>query len=325
MARCGCSGTTCSCKIIGGGGVTVSGAGSVDNPYVISTGGLSLVVSDTSTLDLTLVGSGTVGDPYQLSGAMAAISMMNLSNVSPVSPTDGQVLIWNNTTGKWTPGPAATATPGLITVGNGLSGDGSAGNPLNTKPNPGGRLVNTAGGIDMSTDTSNRLVNSFANTAARTAAIPSPGSGMTAFMVDTQTPVMHDGTTWRPFYLEVGRTWVFPRVSAGVATVYGQGTLVMASGSIASAMSGRYQIDATTLIGSAEPLNGLSEVLAGASVIRAVNRDTTRGYFPVTDSFIYVHAGGTLALSMRHTNNYNAQAEVLRDGTQLLVKYLGRV
>jgi len=32
------------------------------------------------------------------------IGVANLSDVSPTAPTNGQVLIWNSTTGKYTPG-----------------------------------------------------------------------------------------------------------------------------------------------------------------------------------------------------------------------------
>jgi hypothetical protein len=38
MARCGCSGQSCSCLITGGAGVTVQGTGTADNPYVLMSG-----------------------------------------------------------------------------------------------------------------------------------------------------------------------------------------------------------------------------------------------------------------------------------------------
>ena len=37
MARCQCAGSSCSCQVVGGPGVTVSGVGSASNPYTIST------------------------------------------------------------------------------------------------------------------------------------------------------------------------------------------------------------------------------------------------------------------------------------------------
>lgn len=36
MPRCGCSGSSCSCSVVSGPGVTVTGVGSADRPYSIS-------------------------------------------------------------------------------------------------------------------------------------------------------------------------------------------------------------------------------------------------------------------------------------------------
>lgn len=71
MARCGCSGTTCGCLIIAGPGITVSGGGTKVDPYIVTAssediGGL-LTVDDTVSMNFSLLGSGTTGDPYVLS------------------------------------------------------------------------------------------------------------------------------------------------------------------------------------------------------------------------------------------------------------------
>ena len=324
MAKCGCGGSGCDCKIIGGGGVTVTGAGTPTNPYIITSGANTLIVTDTATLDLTLLGSGTTGDPYTLSGVVAPISMAQLSNVAAAAPTSGQVLIWNSGTSKWTPGPAATATPGLITVGNGLSGDGSAGNALNFKPSPGGRLMNTASGADLTVDAAARLNNSFASAAARTSAIPSPAAGMSGFRVDAGVPEMFDGTTWRPFWLEVGRTWLFPRVSAYEVEPEPAGTTILATGSIVNALAGRYRFDLQAIIAQGAGFNsGTMQLLLGAANIRNINWDTYGSYWPTNDAFVYPHVGGTMALTMRHVN-YASTNSLVRDGTQLMVTYLGK-
>lgn len=69
MSRCGCS-SQCSCAITGGENVTVAGTGAPGNPYVISVeAGGALQVTDTPTVDLTLLGSGTASDPHILSAA----------------------------------------------------------------------------------------------------------------------------------------------------------------------------------------------------------------------------------------------------------------
>lgn len=70
MARCGCS-STCSCSVVAGDGVTVSGIGTAGNPYVISAdAGGALQVNDTPTVNLTLLGSGTEADPHIISAAV---------------------------------------------------------------------------------------------------------------------------------------------------------------------------------------------------------------------------------------------------------------
>lgn len=81
MARgCNCTGTTCGCSVVAGsGGIVVDGNGSSASPFVVSVGDLSigsnLQVNDTDTLDLTLGGSGTISDPFIISGvAKPAVS-----------------------------------------------------------------------------------------------------------------------------------------------------------------------------------------------------------------------------------------------------------
>lgn len=73
MARC-CSGSSCGCRVTGTGGVSVTGTGTKTDPYVVGLGALSvgglLVVDDTTSVDLTLGGSGTALNPYVLSAAV---------------------------------------------------------------------------------------------------------------------------------------------------------------------------------------------------------------------------------------------------------------
>lgn len=63
--RCGCS-NQCSCLVVSGTGVVVSGAGSIVDPYVITLGGGVVTVADTASMDLVLSGQGTTADPYLL-------------------------------------------------------------------------------------------------------------------------------------------------------------------------------------------------------------------------------------------------------------------
>lgn len=137
MARCGCAGSSCSCLVQGGAGITVEGAGTENNPYVISGtgggggGGGFLTVVDTQTVDLSLLGSGSEEDPYRLSGN-ATLELDDLTNVTAADPVDGNVLAWNGTT--WQPVPPVTAEVGAIAVGSGLLGDGSSGDPIRLDP-----------------------------------------------------------------------------------------------------------------------------------------------------------------------------------------------
>ena len=137
MARCGCAGTSCSCVIQGGTGITVDGAGTETNPYIVSGsgagggGGGVLTVQDTTTVDLGLLGGGTTANPYILS-ANATVALDDLTDVTAPNPADGNVLAWNGTT--WQPVPPTTAPVGAVAVGEGLLGDGSSGDPVRLDP-----------------------------------------------------------------------------------------------------------------------------------------------------------------------------------------------
>jgi hypothetical protein len=65
--RCGCAGQDCSCTVVGGTGISVTGTGSASNPFRIdSTQSLTFTVADTGSVDLFLSGSGTIDDPTVL-------------------------------------------------------------------------------------------------------------------------------------------------------------------------------------------------------------------------------------------------------------------
>jgi hypothetical protein len=67
MANC-CGAKRCNCAVTAGPGVTVSGNGSRSTPYVITAASspTALGVTDSATVDLTLDGSGTAADPYDV-------------------------------------------------------------------------------------------------------------------------------------------------------------------------------------------------------------------------------------------------------------------
>jgi hypothetical protein len=132
-----CGGSTCSCKVEVGNGLTISGSGSLAHPYVISiAGGLddSLNVEDTPTVDLVLTGGGTPVDPYTLR-AIAKVRVQDLVDVLDPEggPSSGDTIVWV-TSGvdeprfEFRPPPANPA--GAVNVGDGLEGVGSLADPI---------------------------------------------------------------------------------------------------------------------------------------------------------------------------------------------------
>lgn len=73
---CGCGSGRCTCAVVAGPGIEITGNGGSASPYVISaTGGgggdpTALQVTDTPTVDLTLSGTGGPGDPYDVAAAV---------------------------------------------------------------------------------------------------------------------------------------------------------------------------------------------------------------------------------------------------------------
>jgi hypothetical protein len=133
MPNCGGS---CSCSLKVGAGLTLSGSGSLDNPFRIEVdGGFqdTFTVEDSPTVDLRLNGAGTVLDPFRLT-AEASVSMSQLSDVNDPegSPASGDTVVWVTDAGDphWEfrappPNPA-----GAVNVGSGIVGDGTLGAPI---------------------------------------------------------------------------------------------------------------------------------------------------------------------------------------------------
>lgn len=63
MASCGCTSSVCNCIVQAGDGVTVTGAGSAANPYVVSADPADVVtVADTNTVNMTKTGNVITSD-----------------------------------------------------------------------------------------------------------------------------------------------------------------------------------------------------------------------------------------------------------------------
>lgn len=97
------------------------GAGSFLLSASINVSGV-LVTQDSNDIVWTRSGAGTVADPSVLTADVACLECEAPGNV-------GDVLTLQ-LDGVYRPGPPVTAPVGAITVGAGLNGDGSAGDPL---------------------------------------------------------------------------------------------------------------------------------------------------------------------------------------------------
>lgn len=147
MARCGCSGASCSCVVTGQGGIAVTGAGSAANPYVI-TSDINLGIQDSQTVNLSLSGDGSDANPWLIQ-ADATVHLDDLVDVDATVMTAGYVLARQGD-GSFTLVPPSSAPVGAITVGNGLQGDGSAGNALRVLLAPSSGLIVDGTGLRMS-------------------------------------------------------------------------------------------------------------------------------------------------------------------------------
>lgn len=160
MARCRCAGDACSCVLAAGPGIRVAGTGAPGSQWVISsdpdaTG--TVTVKDTATLDLAAEGAGTIYDPFVLSGSVDIGPLLQVidsseidftltgtgteadpyrltADLTRISTIDAAPTGWvlaRRADGKYVPTAPTTATPGAITIGTGLIGDGSTTAPLN--------------------------------------------------------------------------------------------------------------------------------------------------------------------------------------------------
>lgn len=88
----------------------------------------TVTVSDTPTIDLELTGSGSVADPYDISG-QATVSVADLEDVATGAPASGDTLLWNGE--EWVYGPPSSGGGGAVVVtGEGINGDGSTASPV---------------------------------------------------------------------------------------------------------------------------------------------------------------------------------------------------
>lgn len=196
MSKC-CGQNGCSCVIEAGLGIAITGSGSVSDPFHISAG-TEIDGGDNAVFDVTVAGVGTPVSPWVVSVAYATTAKLDdIPDVYAPTPTNGQVLKFNTSLNRWEAGPPAVVAPGLMLTDESLSGDGSAGAPLQVREATGRGLATSAAGLGLDDATINETVQHFADDAARAATTPAPVLNSLS-MLNTRPGVIdvYDGAQW---------------------------------------------------------------------------------------------------------------------------------
>lgn len=199
MARCCGSTGTCACKIVAGDRATVTGTGTSQDPFVVSSN-VVLTSSSNTQFDLVLSGAGTAESPWTLEVVYAESgSLDGLPDVNTAGVANGYVLQWSDAAQAWVPGPPTTAAAGGSLTGQGIEGDGSAGAPLEVTADTARYISLSAAGVGLSDAGINSLVRIFPDATARAAASPAPIIGSVSMLVSE--PGILDywtGAQWMP-------------------------------------------------------------------------------------------------------------------------------
>lgn len=276
MARCCGGATTCGCLILNGSHISIIGSGTSQDPFVVGAD-IELQVTDNTTFDMGLSGSGTISSPWTLSMAYAATAKLDdLPDINAPTPTNNHVLGWDSATSKWTNRAPTTASPGSVLHDTTLAGDGSAGLPLGVVTS-GSRYVGPSGtGIGLTDVGMQTVVRHFVNTTTRAAAAPAAALNGLSILDSNPGEIDYwDGTQWRP-------------VNNGVTQDYDAELL---------ALSGSYATDDAT-----------------TSVTRQVSASTdASGVFEVISAADLTTASGVLSVMFQETGSVGYKAVVNAD------------
>lgn len=124
MARCRCQGERCSCALMPGANVQISGSGTIEAPWVVtslaSTAG-ALYFDDSDEVDFVTTGFGTTSDPLHVTATLPWVNHLS-GNVGDVMTRQAD--------GTWLASPPIVVGSGVVVVGRGLTGDGTVALPL---------------------------------------------------------------------------------------------------------------------------------------------------------------------------------------------------
>lgn len=199
MSR-GCCGGSSAPKITQGRHISTQGSGSTQDPVTISAT-TELSIQSNDTFDLSLTGNGNLESPWMLEVFFASTSSVSdLADFeAPEDTPNGYVAAWDRTNGQWHPAPPSVAAPGSVAAGNGITGDGSAPNPLTVKRDTTRYLQVTVNGIGLTDAGINRLVRTFPTAAARAAASPAPDITAVSILETAPDQLDYwDGSQWEP-------------------------------------------------------------------------------------------------------------------------------
>lgn len=275
-----CGGRSCTCKLEAGLGVVITGGGSVDEPYVISSdaGAVQITDNDNAVFNVGIAGDGTDEDPFEISVQFAGTAKLdNIPDVNAPTPTNGQVLAWHNASGTWRAADPVTAPVGSVDHDDTLSGDGSSGDPLSVVTDDTRGVTDNANGVALTNATINQGIRKFANNSARNAADPS-AEVLNTFTVLATSP----GVLW---YWS-GTAWVQQVAGGQLEMPFGTEVMLTLSGPWDSSMPVRHivkKVDATANADGEFTIFSTVELagMGGVIVARYQSNNQHPPFFPV--------------------------------------------
>jgi hypothetical protein len=195
----GCCGGSSTALQVSGTHLAITGAGSSQNPYIISDN-VTLTAGDNTVFDTTVTGLGTTGSPWVVSVGFAGTAKLDdVPDVVITAVANAQVLGWDSATSKWTNRAPTTAASGSVQHDTSMTGDGSGGSPLQINEDSTGFLATAAGGLGLSDTGKRRIVRHFTDAAARAAMTPTPDLNTITMLDNAPGQIDYwNGTVWVP-------------------------------------------------------------------------------------------------------------------------------